>query len=52
MNKEYEADELKTYVREKKNEQWVIYATERKTRHVVDFRVGKGSQRNIKPVMD
>lgn len=52
MGKTYEADELKTYVRKKDNEQWIVYAIDRDTRGVVDFRVGKRSKRNIKPVIE
>lgn len=52
MHKVYEADELKTYVSKKKNEQWIIYAIDKKTRQVVDFRVGKRNKRNIKTVID
>ncbi len=52
LRREYEADELKTYIRKKKNEQWVIYAIDRKTRQVADFRIGRRTKRNIKPVIE
>lgn len=52
MNKEYEADELKTYVKKKKNEQWIIYAIDKRTRQVADFRVGRRTKRNLKNVVD
>ncbi len=52
MNKSYEADELKTYVKTKKNEQWIIYAINKETRQVVDFRIGRRNKRNIGAVID
>lgn len=52
LAKTYEADELKTYVRKKKNKQWVIYAIDRETKQVVDFRVGKRNKRNLKSVIE
>lgn len=52
MGRTYEADELKTYIRNKNNEQWVIYAIDRESRNVVDFRVGKRSKRNIGKVIE
>lgn len=51
-NREYEADELKTYVQRKKNEQWVMYAIDRKTRRVIDFRVGKRNKSNLGSVIN
>lgn len=51
-NKIYEADEMKTYIQKKKNEQWLIYAINKTTREVVDFRVGRRNKRNIKNVID
>lgn len=52
MHKEYEADELKTYVKKKKNEQWVMYAINKKTKQVVDFRVGKRNKKNLKGLIE
>lgn len=52
MHKHYEADELKTFVTKKKNEQWIIYAIDKKTKKVADFKVGKRSKRNLKTVID
>lgn len=51
-NREYEADELKTYVKKKKNEQWIIYAIDKRTKNVVDYRVGKRNKGNVKTVID
>lgn len=47
VNKQYEADELKTFVNKKKNQQWLIYAIDKKTKKVVDFKIGKRSKRNV-----
>ena len=37
---EYEVDELRTFVGSKKNECWICYAINRKTKRVIDFIVG------------
>jgi len=37
----YDVNELKTYIRKKNNDYWVIYALERESRQVIDFKVGK-----------
>jgi insertion element IS1 protein InsB len=52
LNKVYEVDELKTHVQRKKNEQWIIYAIDKKTRQVVDFRIGKRNKGNIRTVVE
>jgi insertion element IS1 protein InsB len=52
MNKEYEVDEIKTYVQNKDNDQWIIYAIDKKTRQVVGFNVGRRNKRNIKTVTE
>lgn len=52
LRREYEADELKTYVGKRKNEQWVIYAIDKKTKQPVDFRVGRRNKRNVKNLVD
>jgi len=52
MNKEYEMDEIKTYVQDKENEQWIIYAIDKKTRNVIDFKVGRRNKRNVRIVTD
>lgn len=51
-NRQYEADELKTYVSKKKNEQWLMYAIDRRTKQVVDFRVGRRTKKNLKQVTE
>ena len=50
--KTYEVDELKTYIRKKVNDYWVIYAFERESGQVVDFKTGKRTKKNIRRVTD
>ena len=40
-NCEYEVDELRTFVGNKKNESWVMYALNKATKKVAAFTVGK-----------
>jgi insertion element IS1 protein InsB len=51
-NRIYEIDEMWTYVGRKTNEVWILYILDRKTRMVVDFRVGSRSKKNIRPLTD
>ena len=48
----YEVDELKTYIKKKANDYWVIYAIDRENKQVVDCKVGKRTKKNIKRVTD
>jgi len=45
-------DELRTYVGNKRNESWVIYSINKKTRQVVHFVAGRRTRENIKQVVD
>ncbi len=47
----YEIDELRTFCGNKKNECWVIYAINRKTKQVVNFCVGRRTKENINKVV-
>jgi insertion element IS1 protein InsB len=49
---EYETDELRTYIGNKKNECWIIYAIEKTTRKVIDYTVGRRNTVNISKVID
>lgn len=51
-NQEYEIDELRTYIKHKENECWIIYAINKKTKNTIDFAVGKRNKLNIKKVVD
>jgi IS1 family transposase len=50
MERIYEVDELKTYIKKKTNDYWVIYAVDKESRQVVDFKTGKRTKKNIKRV--
>ena len=49
---EYELDELYTYVGNKKNECWIMYAINKATRKVIECVVGKRTTENIKRVVE
>lgn len=51
-NRSYEADEIKTYVKRKTNEYWIIYAIDRDSKIVADFKIGKRNKKNIQRVAD
>ena len=52
IGKEYEVDELKTYIKKKKQgEYWVGYALQKDTKEVVDFRVGKRTNKTLRPII-
>ena len=46
----YEIDELWTYIGKKSNETWVMYAIERESGNIVDFKVGSRSKANLAQV--
>ena len=52
MEKTYEVDELKTYIKNKTKECWVIYAIDKQTRQVVDLKIGGRTKKNLKRVTD
>jgi len=52
MERVYEVDELKTYIKKKANDYWVIYAIDRESKQVVDFKAGKRNKKNLKRVTD
>lgn len=52
FNREYELDEMRTYIKNKSNLYWVVYAIDRETRKVVDFKVGKRNHKTLKQVID
>jgi IS1 family transposase len=47
----YEMDELRTFCANRKNELWIIYAIDRKTKQAVDFVVGRRTKENIEKVL-
>lgn len=47
-----EMDELWTFVKRKANEVWLMYAIDRSTRQVVDFRIGSRSKERLRQITD
>lgn len=52
FGKEYELDEMCTYVESKNKKRWVAYAMRKDTRDVISLRVGTRSIKTIKPIVD
>lgn len=52
QHQEYELDELYTYVGNKENECWIMYAINKATRKVIECVVGKRTTENIKLVVE
>jgi insertion element IS1 protein InsB len=52
QSKEYEVDEMRTYIGNKKRLFWTVYAIRKDTREVVDFHVGKRTMTTLKRVVD
>jgi len=52
MGKDYELDEMCTYVKKKTNLRWIVYAIRKDNKEVVDFAVGCRTTRTLKLVTD
>ena len=50
--KVYEMDELCTYVRNKDNRIWIAYSIRKDTREVIDFKVGKRTNKTLRSVVN
>ena len=50
--KTYEVDELCTYIRHKKNYIWLVYALEKNSKTVVNFNVGKRTNKTLDRVLE
>ncbi len=50
--KTYEVDELRTYIRHKKNYIWLVYALEKNSKTVVSFNVGKRTNKTLNRVLE
>lgn len=50
MGKEYELDELSTYIRTKANQLWIAYAIRKDTKEVIDFVVGRRTKATLSSV--
>lgn len=51
INQTYEMDELRTYVGNKRNESWIIYAINKNSGKVIDFTVGRRTKENLNKVV-
>lgn len=52
LRKEYELDELCTYVKKKTNLIWLVYAIRRDNREVADFTIGNRTNKTLQCVTD
>ncbi|MDX6182028.1 IS1 family transposase [Flavobacterium sp. Fl-33] len=50
--KNYEVDELYSYIRHKKNYIWLVYALEKNSKNVVSFNVGKRTNKTLNRVLE
>jgi len=50
--KEYEVDEMRTFIGNKKRLYWIVYALRKDTKEVVDFKVGKRTSNTLSRVLD
>lgn len=52
FGKEYEVDEMCTFVRRKSNQKWIVYALRKDTGEITDFAVGSRTNATLKRVTD
>lgn len=52
FRKDYEVDELCTFIGRKSRKRWIVYALCKESRQVVDFRIGSRTSRTLRPVID
>jgi IS1 family transposase/transposase-like protein len=51
QGKEYEVDDMRTYIGNKQRLYWVVYALRRDTKEVIDFKVGKRNTKTLQRVL-
>ncbi|MCL9807713.1 IS1 family transposase [Flavobacterium amniphilum] len=51
MNKIYEVDEIRTYIKRKDRLVWIVYALERETRKIINFHVGRRTNNTLNVVL-
>jgi len=51
LEKTYEVDEMRTYIKKKSRHIWLVYALERETKEVVSFNVGTRTNKTLKRVI-
>ncbi|ELY2018759.1 IS1 family transposase, partial [Flavobacterium psychrophilum] len=52
FGKEYEVDEMRTFIKHKKNLIWIVYALEKKSKKVVSFNIGKRTNKTLNFVLN
>jgi insertion element IS1 protein InsB len=52
QGKEYEVDEMRTYIGNKKRLYWVVYALRKDNKEVIDFKVGKRNSKTLQRVLE
>jgi insertion element IS1 protein InsB len=52
LGKEYEVDEMRTYIKHKGNLIWIVYALEKKSKAVVCFNIGKRTNKTLNFVLE
>ena len=51
LNKQYELDELRFFIRKKKNTLWLVYAIDKETKEVANFYIGKRNNKTLNAVI-
>jgi insertion element IS1 protein InsB len=51
LGKEYQVDEMRTYIKHKKNLIWIVYALEKESRKVMCFNIGKRTNKTLNFVL-
>ncbi len=51
LKRRYELDEMCSFIQRKANKTWIAYAIDKRTRDVVDFKVGKRTNKTLKSVL-
>lgn len=52
QNKEYELDEICTYIKKKTRKYWIVYALRKDTKEIIDFAIGNRTNNTLKRVTD
>ena len=52
FGKSYQLDEIRTFIKRKDNLVWVAYALQKDTKEIVEFSVGKRTNKTLKTVVD
>lgn len=51
-NREYEVDEMRLFVKNKNNLQWLVYAVDKASKKVISFHIGKRTNKTLKTVIN